>query len=149
MSGTSFSAAIDAWVRETQARETAVFRDAAQSVVLEMLTPITEGGNMPVRTGYLRASGRASTEALPRIDPAAKPPEDATPNSFAADVGQFSLVIAGASLDQTIYFGFTAAYAQAQENKRRFVGLAAQRWPTIVAESTAKAKAAVASRPSA
>lgn len=135
---TSFAAQVDAWTRETKARMTAVFRESAEDVKEAMQEPVGAGGNMPVDTGFLRASLVGSTNTMPAIRPDAHPPDDAAKGSFR-ESGQVSLVIAGAEIGDTIYLGYTAAYARpveyGGENRpgRGFVRLAAQRWQSIVA----------------
>ncbi len=173
---TSFSADVDAWVRQTKERAEAVFHESAQEVVSEMQRPGPsvaatkaaiakglgskgrgknrqfvqgpvarpgEGGNMPVDTGYLRASLLASTSQMPTIREDARPADGQT---YRED-GQVALVIAGADLGETIYVGYTAAYARAVEYghngapARAFVRLAAQNWQEIVTRVAAQAKA--------
>lgn len=131
----SFAAQVSAWVAETKQRTTAVFRESAERVIEQMQTPVGAGGNMPVDTGFLRASLQASLTAPMPIDPAARPAEG-TSHTYSADVA--SIVIAGAEVGQTVYATYTAAYAAAQEygshgrEGRGFVRLAAQQWPQIV-----------------
>ena len=83
------------------------------------------------KTGFLRASLLASTSNMPIIDRDARPVEGVP---YAEDNTQIALVIAGASLGQTIYLGFTASYARPREFHDGMVRLTAQRWPVIVGE---------------
>lgn len=135
----NFSAQVSAWVRETDQRIEAVFRESSQRVISDMQQ------RTPVDTGFARASVLVSTSAMPSIDPAKK--GDGKPHS--ADATQISLAIAGAEIGETIYAGYTAAYARALEyghSKQApngMVRLAAQRWPQIVAEVSAEAEARV------
>ncbi len=140
-SGLSFGAQVEAWVQETDQRMTAVFRDSTQELVSIMQEPVGSGGNTPVDTGFMRATVQASTSDMPSIDPRARPASDAEPGSYPYVSAPVSLVIAGAKLGQTIYVGYTAAYAAIQENRRGFVRLAALQWQSIVDRSIAKAKA--------
>lgn len=143
----SFEAQVDDWVRETEARMTAVFRQSVQEVIEAANLPVKQGGRMRVDTGFLRSSGRASKSDMPSILPGANPPPGSPKNSFDFNGGEISLVIAGADLGETIYYGYTAAYAAAREYGARgqspdmFVRGAAQRWPQIVAKVTQEAKA--------
>lgn len=145
MAQQSFAASVDAWVRETEARMTAVFRESTERVIDAMQTPVGAGGNMPVRDGFLRASIMAST-AAPIARAMAKPKEGVAYSYYA---GQVALVIAGAEIGDTIYATYGANYARAQEygaqgrSGRGFVRLAAQRWPAIVAGVVSEAKAVV------
>lgn len=140
MSNLSFTAAVSDWVRETEQRMTAVFRQASQEVIQDMVN------RTPVDTGFARASVVVSTSAMPSIDPNKKGADGA---SYTPDVTEISLAIAGAEIGQTIFAGYTAAYAPALEyghSKQApngMVRLAAQRWPAVVAEVSARAQARV------
>ncbi len=137
----SFSAQVDAWVGKTKARMEAVHKESVQRTIEVMQTPVGAGGNMPVDTGFLRASlmARVGIPALPtRENPGAK---------VSYDPGQVTLVIAGAKLSDPINAVYTANYARHVEYGargragRRFVALAAQQWPRIVSEVVTEAKA--------
>lgn len=130
----SFSASVSAWTRKSKARMTAVHRTAAQIVAREVRVPVAHGGNMPVVTGHLRRSLLASTAAMPRIDPNFS--EGAADNDM-----QISMVLAGAEVTDTIYLGFTAAYARPMERKYAFTRTVAQRWKQIAAEAVRTVKA--------
>lgn len=143
---TSFAAQVGKWGEKADGALTAVFRESAQELVsqLDQLLadtvyeqPQTAGYN---RTGFLRASLMASTDAMPtlsRANPGVPVP---------ADLGDVILVINGADLGDTIYLGYTANYAAyvhygAQGNTPRpWVTLVAQRWQTIVDAKAAEVK---------
>lgn len=139
----SFKAEVDAWVTKAKGRMEFVHKESAQRVISVMQTPVGQGGNMPVDTGYLRASlvVGLGTLALPTT----RPPE--TGGAFSFDPGSVALTIAGAEVTDPIEARYTAAYARVAEyggeNRlaRRFVALAAQQWPRIVDEVVAEAKA--------
>lgn len=144
----SFAAQVNDFVRQTQARMTAVFRESAQRVVTEMQTPVAEGGNMPVDTGFLRASLRITKDApLPLI---ADRPSDAA--AYTYNPAAASLVIAGAEVGATLHASYTANYAgfvhYGREGRpgRQWVTLAAQRWPAIVAQVSAELQGRIESR---
>lgn len=132
MAQSNFSADVSAWVAETQQRLDAVFRESAQRVFEIAQTPVGAGGNMPVDTGFLRASFRVTTGMPAPVDPGATNKERVTmsfsPGPILAELGQ------------TVYGTWTAAYASAVNygtSKRRgyhFVELSAMRWPAIVAQ---------------
>lgn len=142
MAGT-FEAQVAAAVAKHQKRMETTFRASAQQVAREVLLPKAKGGNMRVKTGFLRASLMASTSQMPGIDPAAKPPKDAKDEQFPEDLAAVNLVIAGTGLGEKIYLGFTAAYAGYREYHDGFVKLTAQRWQDIVSENARKAIAAI------
>jgi hypothetical protein len=128
----TFSASVSAWVRKSEARLTAVFRDSAQTVANEVRISKGNGGNMPVVTGNLRRSLMASTAEMPKMQ---------RDNKVKFDTeAPITLVIAGAKLGETIHLGFQAVYSGVQEHRHRFVGLTAQRWPQIVRASGARIK---------
>lgn len=123
-----FEAQVSEWARQTEARLTATFRDAAQRVANETRQPVGAGGNMPVVTGNLRRSLAVSTVEMPQ-------PRGGN-ERFETDPGQnITLTIARAQLGQTVYLGFQAIYARYQENRYGFVRLTAQHWPQIVREA--------------
>ena len=144
MAGT-FAADVGKWARKSEARMTAVFRESAQKVAEEVKRPRSEGGHMRVDTGFLRSSLMASTSQMPSINPAARPAEDAAPNSYPENAN-VTLVIAGADIGQTIYLGFTASYARHREYQDGFVRLSAQRWKQIVEQSAREIRARVEAR---
>ncbi len=136
VSNLQFSAQVSDWVKQTQARMTAVFRESTQRVVSAAQARI------PVDTGFARASIRGSLDSMPQIDPAFR----GQPGNTYADSGEVTLVIAGATLGQTIYVGWTANYViylengHSQQAPSGFVRLAAMEWPRIVSEVSAEAK---------
>lgn len=132
-----FSAAVDKWVLKSKNRAEAVFRESTQRVVSEMQKPVGAGGNMPVDTGFLRASVRASLSAMPTIDKGSRGADI----SVSYDSSPVVMTIARAKLGQTIYVGYTASYAPYQENSRGFVRLAAAQWQSIVRAVVRDAKA--------
>lgn len=135
----SFSAQVNAFIAKSEQRMVATLHGAAQDLAEGVTKPVAKGGNMRVKTGFLRASLMASTSAMPLIDPNAKPPSNAADDSYDWDSNQVNLVIAGSDIGQTIYFGFTASYARYREYEDGFVRLAAQRWQQIVDANAAKA----------
>lgn len=145
MTSLSFSAQVQAWIDKVPEAVEAVFKESTQDVVSVMQTPTSSGGRMRVVSGFLRASLMASTSSMPNIDPAARPVEGQT---YSYDFGQIEAVIASAKLGQTIFAGYTAAYAGFREYGARgqppdaFVRTAVQGWQDIVnrnAEKTRKA----------
>lgn len=151
--GKSFTAQVGEWAAQTEKRLEAVFRDSAQTVANEMRKPKGGGGNMPVKTGNLRRSLLASTASMPGIRPGV--------TNFPDNDTQINLVIAGATLGQTIHLGFQAEYARRMEygftgkdalgrtyNQagNGFVRLTAQRWQQIVEQSAKTVQSRVMSR---
>lgn len=146
----SFSAQIGAWVEKVEEAREAVFKNSAQRMAKELTDEVTRlvydappapsGYN---RTGFLRASLMASTEAMPQLvsdNPGAHVNVD--------HMGPIVLVINGWDTKSTLYLGYTAKYglfvhAGAKgAPPKPWVTLVAQRWQQIVSEEAAKVKAA-------
>jgi len=137
----SFSAKVSDWVAKTKVRTKAVRNQSVQDVVRIMQTPVAQGGNMPVDTGFLRSSGLAGLNGV--VPPLVGHPGG---DAYGWDEGQINLVLANAKLEDTITFAYGANYAVYQEygtmhfEGRRFVALAAQQWPQIVEKNCAQAE---------
>lgn len=133
----TFSATVDAWVRETKDVSTYVFRESAQRIVEIAQTPVAKGGRMRVDTGFLRASLHASLSgSVPALLPNPGPDQ-----SHSYDASAVNLVIANAKIGDTITFAYAANYAIHRELKGDlFVTMAAQQWPRVVAEVSAEAR---------
>lgn len=135
----SFAAQVDEWVAETEQRMTAVFRQSTQETVSIAQSLV------PIDTGFLRASVRASRESMPPIDP--KSAGNGSPVPFNS--GNITLTIADARLGDTIFVGYTANYAlyvhdgTSRMAPRPFVALAAQQWSATVNRVTEDLKARV------
>jgi len=137
-----FEAQVSAWVTKTRARMLAVRNESAQRVVEVMQTPVGQGGNLPVDTGFMRASLTASI-GTGNFALKTNPNPD---GKFSYDAGAVSLVIAKAKVEEPLEFVYTANYARMQEygsrgrDGRRFVALAASQWPRIVSEVSREAQ---------
>ena len=138
----SFQAAVDGWAKESADRLERVWKAATQE-----LGSVANNG-VPVDTGFARASFMASTDAMPAID---SNDQNKSGAAISQDFGQITTVINGASLGQTIYLGWTAAYILALEYghskqaPQGFARLAAAQWQSIVSGVVADAKSRVAS----
>lgn len=142
MSKLSFSSTVAGWVEKIPEAAEAVRNESLKEVVRDMQRLDSEGGRMRHNTGFLQASLMASTAAMPRINPAARPSGDA---SYDYNPGTVEAVIIGAGLNDTIYVGYTAAYAVYREFGARgqapdaFVRTAVQGWDSIVSRNAKKA----------
>jgi hypothetical protein len=138
----NFAASVGAWAAKSRARILAVRNESAQRVVEVMQTPIAQGGNLRVDTGFLRAS-------LVAINGTGLPTQVSHGGGerYTYDAGQVGLVILDADVSDTLTFVYTANYAKPREYGSRgqpgdaFVRLAAQQWGRIVAEVVTEAKA--------
>lgn len=134
-----FADAVKRWGDRSKEKINAVVIGSTQDAVADMLRPEGEGGRMAVKTGFLRASSQVSTKGFPSLNPLAKPPSDAAPNSFEPDGTAMNLEIAVAGAGGTVYIGFTAAYARVENYRKGFVDYAAMNWQETVARNVAKA----------
>jgi len=92
---------------------------------------------MRVDTGFLISSGKAEVNRVP---------VGASENgggSYNYDSNVTVLTINRAKLGDSIYFGWTANYAQYRENKDGFVRLAAQNWNQNVQRVVAELKSRI------
>lgn len=134
VSRTSFAAAVQGWADATKDDLTAVFRQSASDVIEEMQKPVGGGGNMPVDTGFLRASLQVGINTGPV--PLSR--EHPSPGEGSFTAPQVDLVIAGAEIGDTIMASYGANYAghvnygAKGRQPRLFVELAAQNWDQIV-----------------
>ncbi|MBB5770885.1 hypothetical protein HNP47_000854 [Brevundimonas vesicularis] len=120
-------------------------KDGSRGVSKKAFGPVAPGGtgNMPVDTGFLRASlrvGKAPLSVAVR-----QPPEN--PGSYSWNASSVSLVLTRLTIEDPIEAKYTAVYARVAEYgaggrpARRFVSLAAQQWPQIVQQVCIEARA--------
>jgi hypothetical protein len=99
-----------------------------------------KGGRMPVDTGFLRASGRASLEGLPsgpiKGDKDKKYP---SPDKYTS-TPSVKTTIATLKLGGSLWFGWTADYANAMEVRYGFLGAALQNWQSNVEKNAIEAR---------
>lgn len=144
----SFAARVGAFASKTKERMTAVRNAAVEETVAVMQTPRGKGGNLRLKTGFLRASlmaavGRANFTVR-------KHPGGAGP--FPYDEGQITLILAQAQITDAVEVVYTAEYARPREYGARgqpgdrWVALAAQQWPQIVADKARELEARITSR---
>lgn len=142
----SFSATVSAWAKSVPERYEKVVRTAAEELVAVMQTPgpsianpsASAGGHMPIRDGFLRASLVATTDGSAPVA-RQKPEAGIAYNWNPVDV---NLAINGATLGDKITLVYSANYGRYMEAKYGFVVLAAQKWPSLVRQANASAKAA-------
>jgi hypothetical protein len=123
-------------------------KDGTRGVSKRAFGPVPNpggSGNLPVDTGFLRASlvatvGKANFTLRDR-------PVQRRRRTYQYDDSEVVFAISDAKLNDPIEAVYTARYARVVEYGsrgragRRFVALAAQQWPRIVAEVVAEAKA--------
>lgn len=135
-----FTAQVDAWAKGSVKRMTAIQRESTQRTIDDAQTPTAKGGRMRVDTGFLRASGQLSLNGMPTGPVRGNPTGTYTEGQFGKPT---ELVLARSTLEDTLFFGWTANYARAREAKDGFLRIAAQKWPQTVAQVTKEAKARI------
>lgn len=130
----TFAASVGNWCKLVPEALEIVFKESAQEVVTQL------NALAPVDTGFLRASLRASTSAMPALS-LSNPG-----GAFTVDAGEIVLVIAGAEIGDTIYLGYTAKYGafvhygSGGRPGRPWVDMVSQRWAQIVQQKAAEVK---------
>ena len=126
----SFSASVSDWVKATEKRTEAVFKQSAQDVLADAQLPVAKGGRMRVDTEFLRDSHVSGLNG----------------SYDAAGADSYTLTIATASLGDVITGGWTASYAEPREFGARgqspdfFLRGAAQKWQLFVNANAVKAR---------
>lgn len=128
--GKGFAAEVDDIIGKVDERMTLVLRQSIQDVILNANQAKAKGGRMPVDTGFLRASGAISYTGMPsgpsRGELTAK-------DSYAFNEVSIQTDLAKLKVGDTVWFGWTAAYARYQELYNGFLEGALQQWGRIVA----------------
>lgn len=149
----NFDAVVGDWVRETKARQRAVFLDSTQTLFFDVLRPRAEGGQMRIDTGFLRASAQVSLDnpiLRQEENPFSNPPEERGTVRVPFERGPIALTISGADAGNTIFMTFAANYARAREFGTRnstgdmFVRSNTARWQDIVTASALKVRQSAA-----
>lgn len=127
---------LDKFVRKSEERMLAVARQSIQDVANEAQKPVGKGGRMRVKTGFLRASGRAAVGKMPSGQ--SMKPADATDGQFTYDSDSITSALAKLKLGDTFYFGWVANYARYREVFDGFLSTALQNWDQYVASNARK-----------
>jgi len=137
---TKFAAQLDKWANQTSRDLELIFKESAQELFAAAQTPVAQGGNMPVDTGFLRNSFVAGLNGSTSLT---------GPDAYVA-------AIAGAKLGDVVFGGWTAKYAARIEfgfsgqdslgrtynqDGRGFARKAAMEWQQIVQRNAAKVRA--------
>lgn len=126
----TFSATVEQWVRESEARMLAVFKTALQFTIDEIID------RTPVDTGFLRASFQGSENGFLPL----------RGKGGAVGVPNYELTIAALEAGDTFYGNYTANYAAYVENGargrtgRHMVKLSAQNWQANVNRAVSQLK---------
>lgn len=127
---------------QIQATREAVKRESVSRLVALAQTPVAAGGDLPLDTGFLRASLVATVGGLPSTRDA---PKGKAKVSFSGT--QIALALASWDFRKPLYVVYTAAYGRFVHYGARghpgrpWVTLTAQQFPRIVREVAAEARA--------
>lgn len=136
-----FAGQVKAFADKAKARQEAIFKTSAARVLERASVPKAQGGRMPVDTGFLVNSSRASLEGAPSAE-SLDPP----------------LAFARMKVGDTVTVGWTAAYALRMEHGfhgkdklgrtyaqdgNGFLRAEVQNWMFIVNEVTEEVKAQI------
>ena len=127
----TFTADINKFISSSNDRIEAVFKQSIQEVIQEAQADYNKGGFTPIDTSFLINSGQAAIGRVP-IGPDEKP-ENYTVQQWNA--GETVTTINRWRVGETLYFGWTANYARAMENRYMFMRKAAQGWQYTVAKN--------------
>lgn len=133
----NFDAVIDKIVADTEEKMLAVVKNSIQEVVEDAQTPLSEGGKIHVDTGFLRSSGQAQLNQIPKGEirgrKRKKGEEGVLPEYAMPDNADYILpTLAKMKIGDTFYFGWTAIYALYQEIYHGFMESAVMKWKEIV-----------------
>lgn len=132
------TATVADWVARSKKGLVAVRNESVKRVIANAQLSDDKGGRMRVDTGFLRSSGQLSLSGMPSGP--VRGDADAAPNQYDFNVSPVVLMLAGAGLDDTLFFGWTADYAAYREFHDGFLRLAVQMWPNIVDDVVAEVK---------
>lgn len=135
----TFSAPVHGWITKSDAAMLAIFQQSSQDVIELMQKPKAKGGNMPVRTGFLRSSLQVTLNTpymgfIPRE----------SGRYYEYQNSTVVLTINNAKLGDIIYAAYAANYAVHREYGTQhsggdfFVRSAAQQWKRIVNSNVRK-----------
>lgn len=100
----------------TDERLTALVRQTTQDMVNGANTAIAKGGRMRVDTGFLRASGKMSLTGVP-----SGMTRGSSDKKYRLRESTVITSLANFKLGQSIYYGWTADYAEIRELKDGFL----------------------------
>lgn len=114
----NFDVEIQNFVNKTKENLLNVLKNAIQEVVEEAETPVEKGGKMRVDTGFLRHSGVAKLNELPRGETEGRKRnkgEVGVLPEYKMEDNFLSKVLVDMKLGDSFYFGWTAKYAPIRE----------------------------------
>lgn len=106
-------------------------RESIQALTDEANKPKSKGGNMPVDTGFLRASGQISLSGMPSGPVRGRDRKDGETGELYRAPEAYA-VLSGVVAGMTVFFGWTAVYARKQNLYNGFLDKAIMNWQKIV-----------------
>jgi len=137
----SFDAQVNDFVRMTQKRVRAVVAKATLGVFNDAQIPIKQGGNMPVKDGFLRNSGRVNYDGKV----IAQGGEGAGSVQLTIQQGSSGSLF-GRTGEPDVSIEWGAEYAIYQENINGFLRLASVGWAARVAQASRDLEATINAR---
>lgn len=135
----NFAARVAKWANDVNAAVEFIVKESAKELARQMQQIV------PVDTGFLRQSLRASNSEMPRLSLSNPHPPGRL--VYDLDLSPVELVIENTSLGDTIYLGYTAKYGgyvhygANGRAPRPWVNMVVQRWQVIVRDKVKLAKA--------
>lgn len=117
----SFSTDVLKFNQKTRYKIAGIIRDSVQDLADEVSTPTARGGLMPVDTGFLRNSIKASTTGTP-----------VGSGETQGDYNEVGIIVANWKFKDILRLGWTAAYANKMNDKYGFFTAGIQRFVHIV-----------------
>ena len=136
-----FSVKFDKIIANVKDNMFAVFKDSVQDLIEEADKPEKEGGKMRVDTGFLRSTGSGAINVVPRGESVGRKreegeigvlPEYSTYN-FKSSLQSLLLKM---KPEDTLYWGWSANYAQYREFFDGFLISACQNWKAYIDKNT-------------
>jgi hypothetical protein len=135
-----FSKTIDKFNKKVAKRVRATGREAVQLTIDDAQEPKGDGGNMPIVTGFLRASIQGQVGEMPRG------PSSNASRVDMKNVSQIAGMPIAAALvrwnpyrSQDFNVGWTANYARFMEFRYGFMRLAVMKWDSNIKKAAKKA----------
>lgn len=138
----TFTEQVAAWARKAEGRAKATAKFATLAVANEASEPVPEG-RMPVYTGFLRNSINANVGTMPSgpsLGPILLSGGEIRWRDPMGDRQIVSAKLASWDVTGTMYVGWTAEYADYQEDIHAFMHTAADGWQTQVRKAVVRSK---------
>lgn len=121
------------FVKSEEEKTLAVFKESIKDLIEEANKTIYEGGHMRVDTGFLRASGVAAINEVPKGEnEGRKRAVGETGVLYSYNTASVNVMLPKLKFKDKFYFGWTAWYAQVREAYDGFLATAIQKWPQII-----------------